>query len=58
MHIESINHETDNSVAIRYRDETKSNGGIYNVSIYIENNQIMVKAENSEWIVTTAPFED
>lgn len=58
MHIESIKHGSDSSVDIQYRDETKRNGGVYNVSVYVENNQIMVKAENSEWVVTTAPFED
>lgn len=58
MRIESISHESDSWVAIRCRDENKKNGGVYNVSVYVENNQIMVKAENAEMIVTTAPFED
>lgn len=57
MHIESVNHE-DSSVAIQYRDETKSHGNVYNVSVYVENNQIIVKSESTEFVVTTAPFED
>ena len=56
LNIESIDRESDSSVAIRCRDETK--GGMCDVSVYIENNQIMVRAENSECVVTIAPFED
>jgi len=58
MHIESISHESDSWVFIRYRDENKTNGGMFNVSVYVENNQIMIRAENAEMVVTTVPFED
>lgn len=58
MRIESVNHMSDSDINICYRDDSKFDGGIYNVYIYVENDQIMVKSENTELVVTTAPFED
>lgn len=58
MHLESVQHKTDDSVHILYRDERNSDGVEYNVSVYVENGQIMITAENAECIVTTVPFQE
>jgi len=58
MRIESVNCMSDRDINICYHDDSKLDGGVYNVFVYVENNQIMVKSENTEIVVTTAPFED